>query len=74
VTTPLDPAALRITRGKVTPEEIAALVVVFNAVLSASDNAARKRALGVEWNAPHRGIRKTLPHGAGAWRRSALPH
>ena len=69
----LDAAQLRITRGDVTPEEVAALVVVFNALFAAAENA-RERALTPEWNAPHRGIRRTLPHGAGAWRRSALPH
>jgi hypothetical protein len=73
VTAHIDAAQLRITRGAVTPEEIAALVVVFNALFAAAENA-RERALVPEWNAPHRAMRPALPHGAGAWRRSALPH
>ena len=27
-----------------------------------------------QWASPHRQVRRTLPHGAGAWRASGLPH
>jgi len=45
-------------------------VAVFAALSSAQPPARRPvRA----WSAPHRGVRRTLPHGPGGWRSSALP-
>lgn len=66
--------ALRVVRGGVTPEELAAIVVVVNAAAASGADQATGKAAGSEWNAPHRSIRRTLPHGVNAWRRSALPH
>ena len=74
MTAVLDAASLRITRGDVTAEELAAIVVVLNAALAASTSDRRGRATPAEWNAPHRAIRRPLMHAMNAWRRSALPH
>jgi len=64
------PPLLQIVRGDATPEEVAAVVAVFAALSSAQPPARRPvRA----WSAPHRGVRRTLPHGPGGWRSSALP-
>ena len=70
----VDADQLRIVKGEVSAEELAALVVVFNAALSHANDAARERSARPEWNAPHRAMRPTLNHGVNAWRRSALPH
>ena len=65
---------LRVVKGAVSAEELAALVVVLNAALKHAAENDIEHHLRPEWNAPHRFIRTTLPHGYGAWRRSALPH
>ena len=65
---------LRVVKGAVSAEELAALVVVLNAALKHAADNETEHHLRPEWNAPHRFIRTTLPHGYGAWRRSALPH
>ena len=66
------PAApvLRVVNPDATPEEIAALVAVFAAVGGDAPAPPRPRP---EWNAPHRLVRRTLPHGLGGWRSSAAP-
>ena len=69
---PLDAAALSVVKGEVSAEELAALVVVLNAAIS-QGRATNTSRVTPEWNAPHRAIRRTLPHGVNAWRRSALP-
>ncbi|MGN0064903.1 MAG: acyl-CoA carboxylase subunit epsilon [Nocardioides sp.] len=61
---------LRVVNPDATPEEIAALVAVFSALGGGAPAPARPRP---EWNAPHRQVRRTLPHGLGGWRSSALP-
>ena len=61
---------LRVVRGDATAEEVAALVAVLGS-LSAPAPAPKKRA--PEWSAPHRQVRRTLPHGPGGWRSSGLP-
>jgi hypothetical protein len=58
----------------VSAEELAALVVVFNAALKHASDVEREHSARPEWNAPHRAMRPTLNHGVNAWRRSALPH
>mgnify|MGYP006272704861 CR=1 FL=1 len=68
----IDVTQLRVVRGVVTADELAAIVVVMNAVLQR--NRQRTAASTSEWSAAHRRMRPTLQHGAGAWRRSALPH
>lgn len=64
------PPLLRVVKGDATPEEVAALVAVF-ASLSAAAPPARRPAPA--WAAAHRKVRRTLPHGPGGWRASALP-
>ena len=61
---------LRVVNPDATPEEVAALVAVFSA-LGGGRPPGRRRL--PEWSRPARGVRRTLPHGAGAWRASALP-
>ena len=73
---PTGPAAegrpvLRIVRGDATPEEVAALVAVLGALRAPAAAPERRRAS--EWSAHHRKVRRTLPHGPGGWRSSALP-
>lgn len=61
---------LRVVSPSATPEEVAALVAVLSSMGSGEPPARRPRP---EWNAPHRLVRQTLPHGPGGWRASALP-
>ncbi|WP_460836058.1 acyl-CoA carboxylase epsilon subunit [Nocardioides hungaricus] len=64
------PAFLRIIRGDATPEEVAAVVAVLASLRAPAAPPQRRRP---EWGAPHRGVRRTLPHGPGGWRSSGLP-
>ena len=61
---------LRVVKGDATPEEVAALVAVVAALGSGDEPAPRRTP---EWSAHHRKVRRTLPHGPGGWRSSALP-
>ncbi|HTK64254.1 MAG TPA: acyl-CoA carboxylase subunit epsilon [Pseudonocardia sp.] len=63
---------LQVVRGDPTPEEIAALVAVLTARArtAAAPPAPRRRSA---WADPSRRLRRTLPHGPGAWRTSSLP-
>jgi acyl-CoA carboxylase epsilon subunit len=61
---------LRVIRGDATPEEVAAVVAVLAALRSPAEPPRPARP---EWNAPHRLVRRTLPHGTGGWRSSGLP-
>ena len=63
---------IRVVRGKPTDEELAAVLMVISA--QAASLASKRSQLRPEWNAAHRGVRKSFEHGAGTWRRSALPH
>ena len=63
---------LRVVKGDPTPEEVAALVAVVSAIgNAAAEQASRdeKQPRG-EWSARHRLVRRTFPHGPGAWRAS----
>ena len=62
---------LRVVKGDATAEEVAALVAVVAAL--GRDGAAPPRSRTPEWSAHHRKVRRTLPHGPGGWRSSALP-
>jgi hypothetical protein len=61
---------LRVIRGDATPEEVAAVVAVLASLQAPAEPPRRARP---EWNAPHRQVRRTLPHGTGGWRSSGLP-
>lgn len=61
---------LRVVSPNATPEEVAALVAVLSSMGGGEPPAKRPRP---EWSAPHRLVRRTLPHGPGGWRASALP-
>ncbi|MDN4173600.1 acyl-CoA carboxylase subunit epsilon [Nocardioides sp. SOB77] len=61
---------LRVVSPDATPEEVAALVAVLSSMGGAEAPAPKPRP---EWGAPHRSVRRTLPHGPGGWRSSALP-
>ena len=65
---------IRVVRGQPTDEELAAVLMVITAQAAASSLAAKRKQLRPEWNAAHRSVRKSFEHGAGTWRRSALPH
>ena len=62
---------LRVVKGDATPEEVAALVAVVAALGSGGGEPPRRRT--PEWSAHHRKVRRSLPHGPGGWRSSALP-
>lgn len=64
----------KVVRGQPDPQELAAVIMVITAQAAQNAQAKKQRALRPEWNAPHRGVRKSFEHGAGTWRRSALPH
>jgi hypothetical protein len=61
---------LRVVNPDATPEEVAAVVAVLSALGGAAPEPPRRRSL---WAAPERQVRRTLPHGRGAWRASGLP-
>jgi len=65
---------IRVVRGKPTDEELAAVLMVITAQATAANLASKRSQLRPEWNAAHRGVRKSFEHGSGTWRRSALPH
>ena len=66
---------IKVLRGQPTDEELAAVLMVITAQAAAAASLAAKREqLRPEWNAAHRSVRKSFEHGAGTWRRSALPH
>jgi hypothetical protein len=60
-----------VVRGDATPEELAALVAVVAALGSGAGEPSERRT--PEWSAHHRKMRRSLPHGPGGWRSSALP-
>ncbi|MBA2953931.1 acyl-CoA carboxylase subunit epsilon [Nocardioides sp. MAH-18] len=62
---------LRIVSGDATPEEVAAIVAVLSAVGTGAPGPAKRPAPA--WSAPHRAVRRALPHGPGGWRASSLP-
>jgi hypothetical protein len=60
---------LRVVKGDLTPEELAALVAVVAARGSAA--APAKKRPRSEWGHPARAVRGVHRPGADAWRRSA---
>jgi hypothetical protein len=66
---------LQVVRGDPTPEEVAALVTVLTARAraAAAGGRPRPRPRRSDWADPSRRLRRTLPHGPGAWRSTYLP-
>jgi hypothetical protein len=76
-TTPEAPVAkpiLRVVKGDLTPEELAALVAVISVRNAAAANAAARTAPRVRsaWGHPASLARTPHRHGPGVWRRSVL--
>jgi hypothetical protein len=68
------PPLLRVVKGDPTPEELAALVAVVQAMANgAAAQAGREERPRPEWRNPQRAVRRPLHRGAGAWRASGLP-
>lgn len=61
---------LKVITPDATAEEVAAIVAVLSALGGGEAPARRPRS---QWSAPERQVRRTLPHGVGAWRASGLP-
>ena len=61
---------LRVVKGDVSPEEIAALVAVFASLGPTSTEPPAPRP---EWSSPHRLVRTPHLPGPGCWRASGLP-
>lgn len=74
VETPSHRPVLRVVRGDLTPEELAALVAVVAARNAAAANAASRTApkLRSEWGHPARQVRAPHTFGPDQWRRSAF--
>ena len=62
---------LTVVNADATPEEIAALVAVFSAIESSTEQAPRRRTPA--WSDPARLVRTPVSHGPGGWRASGLP-
>ena len=62
---------LKVINPDATPEEIAALVAVFSALGSMSED--RPKRPRPAWSHPARSVRSAHRHGEGAWRASGLP-
>ncbi len=67
-------AGLRITAGRPTPQETAAVIVVLTALAArTAAGGAPARAPRSSWNDRSRALRQALRPGPGAWRASGLP-
>lgn len=64
----------KVVSGQPDSQELAALIMVITAQAAQNAQVQKTRTLRPEWNAAHRSVRKSFEHGAGTWRRSALPH
>jgi hypothetical protein len=64
----------KVVKGSPDPQELAAVIMVITAQAAQKAQTEGRTSLRPEWNAAHRGVRKSFEHGAGTWRRSALPH
>ena len=65
-----DGPVLRVITPSATEEDVAALLAVLSVV--GAPTAPERRPVS-EWAAARRKMRRTLPHGPGGWRASALP-
>ena len=60
-------------KGDASPEEVAALVAVVQAMAAAAAAAHRPTRPRSVWADPARLVRRPLHAGPGGWKRSALP-
>ena len=60
-------------KGDATPEEVAAVVAVLQALASAAASAAPAPRRRSQWSDPARMHRRPLSHGPGGWWASGLP-
>ena len=60
-------------KGDASPEEVAALVAVVQAMAATADGAAAPRRPRSAWADPARQMRRPHHAGPGGWTRSALP-
>jgi hypothetical protein len=60
-------------KGDATPEEVAAVVAVFQALASAQASATPPVRRRSRWSDPSRMHRRALHAGPGGWRASGLP-
>jgi hypothetical protein len=70
--TPERPPLISI-RGDASPEEVAAVIAVFQAIASAAASAAPAPRRRSQWSDPSRMHRRPLAHGPGGWWASGLP-
>jgi hypothetical protein len=61
---------LKIVKGELTADELAALVAVLTRRLTALTTADRRHP---EWNKPEHVVRKPVVRSQDSWRRSSLP-
>ncbi len=66
-----DEPLLRVINPDATPEEVAALVAVFTALVAAQQTPPPTAT--PRWRANHRKLRSAPLHGPGGWRSSGLP-
>jgi hypothetical protein len=66
------PVLLRVVKGDPTPEEVAALVAVVQAM--AAPVVPPPKPPRSEWSAAHRKVRASFASGPGGWRSSGMPH
>jgi hypothetical protein len=60
-------------KGDASPEEVAAVVAVFQALASAAASAAPAAERRSQWSTPTRMHRRPLQPGPDGWRASGLP-
>ena len=71
--TPAERPPLISIKGDATPEEVAAVVAVFQALASAQASAAPAPKQRSQWADPSRMHRRPLHAGPGGWWSSGLP-
>jgi hypothetical protein len=71
--TPAERPPLISIKGDATPEEVAAVIAVFQALAAASGSQTEAAKPRSHWSDPARMHRRPLSHGPGGWWSSGLP-
>ena len=71
--TDVPPPVIRVERGRPTPEQLAALVVVLTAATGSGEAGGPSRLPRTMWTERSRFARPRPAVGAGGWRASSLP-